>query len=150
MSGSLNKVIIVGNVCADPIVKSMQSGDKVANLTVATNESWKDKDGNKQEKAEFHRVVIFGRVAEIAERYLKKGSKVLIEGQLQTRKWQDKDGQDRYSTEVVVRGFAGNMTMLDSPGGSQGENQGGGYGGSQQNQSQGGGYDADLDSEIPF
>eukprot|EP00752_Nemacystus_decipiens_P000809 g809.t1 len=126
MSGSFNKVILIGNLGRDPEVRSMQNGDKVANLNIATSERWRDRDGNQQERTEWHRVVIFGRVAEIAERYLKKGSKVLIEGQLQTRKWQDQSGQDRYTTEVVVRGFGGNMTMLDSAGGGGG---GGGYGG---------------------
>ena len=170
MSGSLNKVILVGNLGRDPEVRSMQSGDKVANLAVATSERWKDRDGNQQERTEWHRVVIFGRVAEVAERYLRKGSKVLIEGQLQTRKWQDQSGQDRYSTEVVVRGFSGNMTMLDSrDGGSgggggfedrggRGDSYGGGYddygngGGSGSGSSGGGGrdYSADLDDEIPF
>jgi single-strand DNA-binding protein len=145
MSGSMNKVLILGNVCADPEVRTMQqSGDKVANMTVATNERWKDRDGNKQERAEFHRVVIFGRTAEIAERFMRKGSKVLIEGQLQTRKWQDQSGADRYSTEVVVRGYGGSMTMLD--GKQDGDGQRGddrGYGGGQS-------YTADLDDEIPF
>ena len=129
MSGSLNKVILVGNLGRDPEVRTMQSGDKVANLNIATSERWRDRDGNNQEKTEWHRVVIFGKVAEVAERYLKKGSKVLIEGQLQTRKWTDQSGQDRYTTEVVVRGFGGNMTMLDGPGGSGGGGGGGGYGG---------------------
>jgi len=170
MSGSLNKVILVGNLGRDPEVRSMQSGDKVANLAVATSERWKDRDGNQQERTEWHRVVIFGRVADVAERYLRKGSKVLIEGQLQTRKWQDQSGQDRYSTEVVVRGFSGNMTMLDSRDGGGGGGFGGGGGGGYDDRgrgdSYGGGYDdqgggsggggggrdysADLDDEIPF
>jgi single-strand DNA-binding protein len=144
MSGSFNKVIIIGNLGQDPDVRSMQSGDKVANLSVATSERWKDKDGNQQEKTEWHRVVIFGRIAEIAERFLRKGSKVLIEGQLETRKWQDQSGADRYSTEVVVRGYGGSMTMLDGkPDGDDRRGDDRGYGG-------GPSYTADLDSEIPF
>ncbi|MBP5855650.1 single-stranded DNA-binding protein [Marivibrio halodurans] len=175
MSGSLNKVILVGNLGRDPEVRTMQSGDKVANLNIATSERWRDRDGNNQEKTEWHRVVIFGKVAEIAERYLKKGSKVLIEGQLQTRKWTDQSGQDRYTTEVVVRGFGGNMTMLDGPGGSGGGSGGGGggYGGGPDDGFGGGGYGGgpgggsgggsggggrsggndysqDLDDDIPF
>ncbi|MDF1747609.1 MAG: single-stranded DNA-binding protein [Alphaproteobacteria bacterium] len=163
MSGSLNKVILVGNLGQDPDVRSMQNGDKVANLSIATSESWKDQSGQRQERTEWHRVVIFGRVAEIAERYLKKGSKVLIEGQLQTRKW-EKDGKTNYTTEVVVRGFNGNMTMLDTRegGGGGGYSGGGSRGGSDggyddrggPSSSSGGGsgrdYSADLDDEIPF
>ena len=164
MSGSLNKVILVGNLGLDPDVRSMQNGDKVANLSIATSENWKDQSGQRQERTEWHRVVIFGKVAEIAERYLKKGSKVLIEGQLQTRKW-EKDGKTNYTTEVVVRGFNGNMTMLDSRdgsgssgGGSRGGS-GGGYDGGYDDRGgpSGGGsggsgrdYSADLDDEIPF
>ncbi|MAO93883.1 MAG: single-stranded DNA-binding protein [Rhodospirillaceae bacterium] len=164
MSGSLNKVILVGNLGQDPDVRSMQNGDKVANLSIATSENWKDQSGQRQERTEWHRVVIFGKVAEIAERYLKKGSKVLIEGQLQTRKW-EKDGKTNYTTEVVVRGFNGNMTMLDSRdgsgssgGGSRGGS-GGGYDGGYDDRGgpSGGGsggsgrdYSADLDDEIPF
>ena len=174
MSGSLNKVILVGNLGNKPDVRSLQSGDKVANLSIATSERWKDRDGNQQERTEWHRVVIFGRTAEVAERYLDRGSKVLIEGQLQTRKWQDQSGQDRYTTEVVVRPYSGNMTMLDSRnaggggGGGYGGGyddrggSGGGYGGGYDDRGgsgggagggQGGGgrdYSADLDDEIPF
>ncbi|MDW3207528.1 MAG: single-stranded DNA-binding protein [Alphaproteobacteria bacterium] len=177
MSGSLNKVILVGNLGQDPDVRSLQSGDKVANLSVATNERWRDREGNNQERTEWHRVVIFGRTAEVAERFLKRGSKVLIEGQLQTRKWQGQDGQDRYTTEVVVRPYSGNMTMLDGReggGGSGGGGYGGGgpSGGGYDDGGYGGGYDdrggrpsgggsgggggggrdysADLDDEIPF
>jgi len=171
MSGSLNKVILVGNLGQDPDVRSMQNGDKVANLSIATSENWKDQSGQRQERTEWHRVVIFGKVAEIAERYLKKGSKVLIEGQLQTRKW-EKDGKTNYTTEVVVRGFNGNMTMLDSRDGSGGGGYGGGSSGGGSRGGSGGGYDggyddrggpsgggsggsgrdysADLDDEIPF
>ena len=165
MSGSLNKVILVGNLGQDPDVRSMQNGDKVANLSIATSENWKDQSGQRQERTEWHRVVIFGKVAEVAERYLKKGSKVLIEGQLQTRKW-EKDGKTNYTTEVVVRGFNGNMTMLDSRdgsggGGYGGGSSGGGYGGGSRGGSDDGyddrggpsggsgrDYSADLDDEI--
>ena len=157
MSGSLNKVILVGNLGRDPEVRNMQSGDKVANLNIATSERWRDRDGNNQEKTEWHRVVLFGKIAEVAERYLKKGSKVLIEGKLQTRKWTDQQGQEKYTTEIVVSGFGGNMTMLD------GRGEGGGMGGdsfggsSSGGDSFGGGSagggsygNADLDDEIPF
>ena len=113
MSG-VNKVIILGNLGKDPEVRFMPNGSGVANLTVATSETWKDKQtGEKKEKAEFHRVVMFGKLAEIAGEYLKKGSKVYIEGQLQTRKWQNQQGQDQYTTEIVVQGFNGTMQMLD-------------------------------------
>ncbi|HEB82147.1 MAG TPA: single-stranded DNA-binding protein [Gammaproteobacteria bacterium] len=113
----VNKVILIGNLGADPEVKYMPSGDAVANLSLATSESWKDKNtGEMKEKTEWHRVVLFGKLAEVAGQYLKKGSKVYIEGQLQTRKWQGQDGQDRYTTEVVVRGFNGVMQMLDGRG----------------------------------
>jgi len=117
----VNKVILVGNLGKDPEVKYMPSGDAVANLTLATSDSWKDKSsGEKKEKTEWHRVVFFGKLAEIAGQYLKKGSKIYVEGQLQTRKWQGQDGQDRYTTEVVVRGFNGTMQMLDGRGGEGG------------------------------
>lgn len=112
-SRGINKVIIVGNLGGDPEVKYMPSGDAVANLTVATSESWKDKaTGEQKEKTEWHRVAIFGKLAEIAGEYLRKGSQVYLEGQLQTRKWQDQQGNDRYSTEVVLQGFNGVMQML--------------------------------------
>lgn len=173
MSGSLNKVILIGNLGNDPDVRSLQSGDKVCNLSMATSERWRDRDGNQQERTEWHRVVIFGRTAEIAERFLKRGSKILIEGQLQTRKWQDQSGQDRYTTEVVVRPYSGQMTMLDgrdgggsgggyAGGGASGGPSGSGYDdrgdpsgsafGSGQGSGQGSGrdYSADLDDEIPF
>ena len=149
MSGSLNKVILVGNLGRDPEIRSMQNGDKVANLNIATSENWKDRDGNRQTKTEWHRVVIFGKIAEVCERYLKKGSKVLIEGKLVTRKWVDQNNNDKYTTEVVVSGFNGGMTMLDSRGGDgQSNSGGGGYGGGQSNNNQsnnnqsnnGGGY----------
>lgn len=110
----VNKVIIIGNLGRDPEIRHMQNGNKVANLRIATSESWKDKQtGEKREKTEWHSVVIFGALAEIAEKYTKKGSKVYLQGSLQTRKWQDQSGQDRYSTEVVVQGFGGEMVLLD-------------------------------------
>lgn len=113
---SINKVILIGNLGADPEVRSLDNGNKVANLRVATTESWKDKTtGEKKEKTEWHRVVIFGPVAEVAESYLSKGSKVYLEGALQTRKWVDSDGNERFSTEVVLQGFSSRMIMLDSP-----------------------------------
>lgn len=129
-SRGINKVIIVGNLGNDPEVKYMPSGSAVANLTVATSESWKDKNtGEQKEKTEWHRVAIFGKLAEIAGEYLRKGSQVYLEGQLQTRKWQDQQGQDRYTTEVVIQGFNGVMQML---GGKQGTQQQEGWGQPQQ------------------
>lgn len=129
-SRGINKVIIVGNLGNDPEVKYMPSGSAVANLTVATSESWKDKNtGESKEKTEWHRVAIFGKLAEIAGEYLRKGSQVYLEGQLQTRKWQDQQGQDRYTTEVVIQGFSGVMQML---GGKQGTQQQEGWGQPQQ------------------
>ncbi|OGS47818.1 MAG: single-stranded DNA-binding protein [Erythrobacter sp. RIFCSPHIGHO2_12_FULL_63_10] len=170
MAGSLNKVMLIGNLGADPEVRTFQNGGKVCNLRVATSESWKDKtSGERQERTEWHTVAIFNEgLAGVAERYLKKGSKVYLEGQLQTRKWQDQQGNDRYSTEVVLRGPNSVMTMLDGApggsggGGSRGGGSGGGSGGWNQGnggsggqgsggQSSGGGsnYD-DLDDDIPF
>lgn len=116
MAGSVNKVILVGNLGKDPECRTMQNGGKVANLSLATSENWKDKaTGEKKEKTEWHRVVAFGPLADIAEKYLKKGSKIYVSGQLQTRKWADKDGADKYSTEVVLQGHGGELTMLDAP-----------------------------------
>jgi len=116
MSNGVNKVLIIGNLGSDPEIKYTKAGDPVANLSIATSESWKDKNsGDLQEKVEWHRVVMFSRLAEIAEQYLKKGSKVFVEGKLQTRKWQDQEGKDRYTTEVVAK----EMTMLDSRSTSQ-------------------------------
>ena len=128
MAGSVNKVILVGNLGADPEIRRTQDGRPVANLRVATSESWKDKvTGERKERTEWHRVVIFNEnLCRIAEQYLKKGSKVFIEGQLQTRKWQDQSGQDRYSTEVVLQGFRGELTLLDRAGGAGGGAGGGG------------------------
>jgi single-strand DNA-binding protein len=122
MAGSVNKVILVGNLGADPEIRRTQDGRPVANLRLATSESWRDKaTGERKEKTEWHRVVIFNEnLCRIAEQYLKKGSKVYIEGQLQTRKWQDQSGQDRYSTEVVLQGFRGELTLLDRAGGAGG------------------------------
>ncbi|MDO8360810.1 MAG: single-stranded DNA-binding protein [Devosia sp.] len=122
MAGSVNKVILVGNLGADPEVRTLPSGNKVVNLSVATSDSWRDKNsGERKEKTEWHRVVIFSEgLAKVAEQYLKKGAKVYLEGQLQTRKWQDQSGQDKYSTEVVLQGFNSNLTMLDGRGDSEG------------------------------
>ena len=163
MAGSVNKVIIVGNLGRDPEVRSFQNGGKVCNLTVATSENWRDKNtGERREKTEWHRVAIFSEgLVRVAEQYLRKGSKVYIEGQLETRKWQDQNGQDRYSTEVVLRGYNSNLTMLDGRNdGGGGMGGGGGYdrggddfgggGGQVGGGSQGGGFRNDLDDEIPF
>ena len=145
---SVNKVIIIGNLGADPEVRSFQNGGKVCNLRLATSETWKDKNtGEKREKTEWHTVAIFQEgLVRIAEQYLKKGSKVYIEGKLQTRKWQDQSGAGRYSTEIVLQGFDGTLTMLDGKSEGGGQSQGGG---------QSGGYQApppsdDMDDEIPF
>jgi single-strand DNA-binding protein len=153
MAGSVNKVILVGNLGRDPEVRSTQDGTKVANLSLATSETWRDRNtGERRERTEWHRVVIFNeRLADVAEKYLRKGSKIYVEGQLQTRKWTDQNGQDRYSTEVVLQRFRGELTMLDSRGGEGGGDFGGGgrgqdYGGGSGGSSGGG----DLDDEIPF
>lgn len=117
MAGSVNKVILIGNLARDPETKTMQNGGKVTNLTIVTSEQWKDKGtGERKEKAEFHRVVIFGNLAEIAEKYLKKGSKAYVSGSLQTRKWTDQSGAEKYSTEVVLQQFGGELTLLDAKG----------------------------------
>src|SRR5687768_17761574 len=121
----VNKVILVGNLGDDPESRSFSNGGEVVNLRVATSETWKDRDGNRQERTEWHRVVIFNEnLGRVAKQYLKKGSKVYLEGQLQTRKWQDNSGQDKYSTEVVLQGFNSNLTMLDGRGEGGGENAG--------------------------
>ncbi|WP_066710886.1 single-stranded DNA-binding protein, partial [Sphingomonas adhaesiva] len=146
MAGSVNKVILVGNLGRDPESRSFQNGGKVVNLRIATSESWKDRNtGERKEKTEWHSVAIFNEgLANVAERFLRKGSKVYIEGQLQTRKWQDQNGQDRYSTEVVLQGFNSVLTMLDGPGGGNGGGGGGGarddFGGGDDFGSSGGGY----------
>ncbi|MGQ0528159.1 MAG: single-stranded DNA-binding protein [Alphaproteobacteria bacterium] len=154
MAGSVNKVIIVGNLGKDPEVRSMQSGDEVVNLSIATSESWKDKaTGERKEKSEWHRVVIWNQgLVKIAKSYLKKGAKVYIEGQLETRKWTDKDGVEKYSTEVVLRPYRGELTMLDSKGGGGGSSfqDNGGGGGGFENKSSGSGGGNDFDDEIPF
>ncbi|MFQ6017238.1 MAG: single-stranded DNA-binding protein [Kiloniellaceae bacterium] len=155
MAGSVNKVILVGNLGRDPEIRSTQDGTPVGNLSVATSESWRDKNtGERRERTEWHRVVIFNeRLVEIAEKYLRKGSKVYIEGQLQTRKWQDQSGADRYTTEVVLNRFRGELTMLDSRAATEGGQDYGGDttggdtpGGGGETPSGGG----DLDDEIPF
>jgi single-strand DNA-binding protein len=171
MAGSLNKVMLIGNLGADPEVRTFSNGGKVANLRIATSETWKDKTtGERQERTQWHNVAIFNEaLVGIAERYLRKGSKVYVEGQLETRKWQDQSGQDRYTTEVVLRPYNGNLTMLDgapggggmSGGGMSGGGGGGragagapGYGGGApagggfDSGPAGGGYD-DLDDDIP-
>ncbi|KZE11688.1 MULTISPECIES: single-stranded DNA-binding protein [Sphingomonas] len=147
MAGSVNKVILVGNLGRDPESRSFQNGGKVVNLRIATSESWKDRNsGERKEKTEWHSVAIFNEgLANVAERFLRKGSKVYIEGQLQTRKWQDQNGQDKYSTEIVLQGFNSVLTMLDGPGGGQGGgggNRGGGDfgGGDDFGGGSGGGY----------
>ncbi|MBA4761928.1 single-stranded DNA-binding protein [Sphingomonas sp.] len=131
MAGSVNKVILVGNLGRDPESRSFSNGGKVVELRVATSESWKDRNsGEKKERTEWHTVKLFSEgLANVAERYLRKGSKVYLEGQLQTRKWQDQQGQDRYSTEIVLQGFDAKLVMLDGPGGGQGGGMGGGGGG---------------------
>ncbi len=164
MAGSVNKVILVGNLGRDPEVRTFQNGGKVCNLRIATSENWKDRNtGERREKTEWHSVAIFSEpLARIAEQYLRKGSKVYLEGQLETRKWQDQSGQDRYSTEVVLRPYKGELTLLDGRGeggggggGGYDDRSSGGYGGSSGGSggaSGGGGghgYD-DLDDEIPF
>lgn len=128
MSGSVNKVILVGNLGADPEVRSLPSGSPVVNLRIATSERWRDRNsGEQRERTEWHRVVIFNEgLAKVAQNYLKKGAKVYIEGQLQTRKW-EKDGQDQYTTEIVLQGFNSTLTMLDGRGGGDGDSQSGGY-----------------------
>ncbi|HEY2070192.1 MAG TPA: single-stranded DNA-binding protein [Rhizomicrobium sp.] len=154
MAGSVNKVILVGNLGKDPEVRRMQSGEPVVNLSLATSENWRDKaSGERKEKTEWHRVVIFNpNLAEVAEKYLRKGSKVYVEGQLSTRKWTDKDGAEKYSTEVVLNKFRGELTMLDTKGGDAGGSGGGG-----DRAPRGGGGEApanfdrgDMDDEIPF
>ena len=173
MAGSVNKVILVGNLGADPEIRRLNSGDPVVNLRIATSESWRDKNsGERKEKTEWHNVVIFNdNLAKVAEQYLKKGMKVYIEGQLQTRKWQDQSGQDRYTTEVVLQKFRGELQMLDARGQGGGDQVGysggqgrggsdfgysgagddfGGRGGGSGGRSGGGGSSRDLDDEIPF
>jgi single-strand DNA-binding protein len=152
MAGSVNKVILVGNLGKDPEVRRMQSGDPVVNLSLATSETWRDKaSGERKEKTEWHRVVIFNKnLAEIAEKYLRKGAKVYVEGSLQTRKWTDKDGQDKYSTEIVLQNFRGELTMLDSKGEGGGGGGRGAYGGGAAESPASFDRGSDMDDEIPF
>jgi single-strand DNA-binding protein len=174
MAGSVNKVILVGNLGADPEIRRLNSGDQIANLRIATSESWRDRQtGERKDRTEWHSVVIFNEnLAKVAEQYLKKGAKVYIEGALQTRKWQDQNGNERYSTEVVLQKFRGELQMLDSrgEGGDQGRSFDRGSSGGGRNQMSdysgggdfgssgpsssggggGGGFSRDLDDEIPF
>ncbi|MBO0902387.1 single-stranded DNA-binding protein [Jiella sonneratiae] len=169
MAGSVNKVILVGNLGADPEIRRLNSGDAVANLRIATSENWRDKSsGERRERTEWHNVVIFNEnLVKVAEQFLKKGSKVYIEGQLQTRSWDDQSGQKRYTTEVVLQRFRGDLQMLDSRGDGEGggggsrggggyerggSDRGGGYGGGDRDRGDygGGGRSNDLDDEIPF
>jgi single-strand DNA-binding protein len=163
----VNKVILVGNLGDDPEVRSLNNGGEVVNLRVATSENWKDRDGNRQERTEWHRVVIFNEnLGRVAKSYLKKGSKVYLEGQIQTRKWTDQSGADRYSTEIVLQRFRGELVLLDSRGGGGG---GGGFGGGddygdsfggssdfgtpaprQQQRPAPASFDTDLDDDVPF
>ncbi|UZE47097.1 single-stranded DNA-binding protein [Rhodopseudomonas sp. P2A-2r] len=170
MAGSVNKVILVGNLGKDPEVRRMQNGNPVVNLTVATSDTWRDKaTGERKEKTEWHRVVIFSEgLAKVAEQYLKKGAKVYIEGALQTRKWTDPQGVEKYSTEIVLQGFNSTLTMLDGKGGGAGAGGGDNYGGDMGGDfgasspssapprraavaaSSGGGRSSDMDDDIPF
>jgi single-strand DNA-binding protein len=168
MAGSVNKVILIGNLGRDPEVRSFQNGGKVVNLRIATSETWRDKQsGERKERTEWHSVAIFNEgIAKIAEQYLKKGSTVYIEGALETRKWQDQSGQDKYTTEIVLRPYNGNLTLLggrdggsggggggggyDDRGGYDDAGQGSGYGGGSRGGSAGGGGRSDMDDEIPF
>lgn len=177
MSGSVNKVILIGNLGADPEVRSFANGGKVANLRLATTETWKDRNsGEKQERTDWHTVAVFGDgLAGVAERFLRKGSKIYVEGQLRTRKWQDQQGNDRYTTEVVLQGPGAVLTMLDSAqgrggggggggggdfggGGSRGGSSGGSSGGGSRGFNDGGsssgwgggGFDDDLNDDVPF
>lgn len=163
MAGSVNKVILIGNLGRDPEVRNFQNGGKVCNLRIATSENWKDRNtGERRERTEWHTVAIFSEpLVRIAEQYLRKGSKVYIEGQLETRKWQDQSGQDRYSTEIVLRPYRGELTLLDARGGGGGGGGGNDYGGGSSGGDYGGGYDSgpssggsapsrDYDDEIPF
>ena len=160
MAGSVNKVILVGNLGRDPEIRTLNSGDRVANLRIATSESWRDKaTGERKEKTEWHQVVIFNEnIVRVAEQYLRKGSTVYVEGALQTRKWTDQSGAEKYSTEVVLQKFRGELTMLDGRGGAEtgesygGSEHGGGFQPGPANRSSGPRetFSADLDDEIPF
>jgi len=156
----VNKVILVGNLGADPEARSLNNGGEVVNMRVATSEQWKDRDGNRQERTEWHNVVIFNEnLGRVAKSYLRKGSKVYLEGQIQTRKWTDQSGNDRYTTEIVLQRFRGELVLLDSAGGGRGgdfgDDTGGGYasgGGASRPQSrpQPAAFDTDLDDDVPF
>ena len=160
----VNKVILVGNLGADPEARSLNNGGEVVNMRIATSESWKDRDGNRQERTEWHNVVIFNEnLGKVAKNYLRKGSKVYLEGQIQTRKWQDQNGNDKYTTEVVLQRFRGELVLLDARGEGGGGSFGGGddYGSSSGGGFAGGGskpqsrpqpaaFDTDLDDDVPF
>jgi single-strand DNA-binding protein len=159
----VNKVILVGNLGADPEARSLNNGGEVVNMRVATSESWKDRDGNRQERTEWHNVVIFNEnLGKVAKNYLRKGSKVYLEGQIQTRKWTDQSGNDRYTTEIVLQRFRGELVLLDSReggsggsfagGGGYGDDFGGGSGGGSKTQQrpQPAAFDTDLDDDVPF
>jgi single-strand DNA-binding protein len=160
MAGSVNKVILVGNLGRDPEIKSFPSGDKIANFSIATSDTWRDRNtGERKEKTEWHNIVVRGEgLVKVVENYVKKGSKLYIEGSLQTRKWQDKDGNDRYTTEVVISGFGGNLTMLDgrsgggaSSGGSDYEAAGFGGGAQREIAGEKQSFNSnDIDDDIPF
>lgn len=153
MAGSINKVILVGNLGRDPEIRSTQDGREIANLAVATSESWKDRNtGERKEKTEWHRVVIFNEgLVNVVKQYLKKGSKVYLEGQLQTRKWTDQSGVEKYSTEVVLQGFSSNLTMLDGRSGGSADNSNYTPAAASSGSSHGGSAPAELlDDEIPF
>jgi len=168
MAGSVNKVILIGNLGADPEIRTLNSGDRVCNLRIATSETWRDRgSGERKERTEWHRVVIFNdNLVKVAESYLRKGSKVYVEGAIQTRKWTDQSGQEKFSTEVVLQKFRGELTMLDGKGEGAGDRDEGGYGGGYSGGGSGGGgfssgprqqssapredFSADLDDEIPF
>ena len=160
----VNKVILVGNLGADPESRSLNNGSEVVNMRIATSENWKDRDGNRQERTEWHNVVIFNEnLGRVAKNYLRKGSKVYLEGQLQTRKWTDQNGNDKYTTEVVLQRFRGELVLLDSREGGSGGGYGGGGGGNYGDDFGGGGagskpqqrpqpaaFDTDLDDDVPF
>ena len=159
MAGSVNKVILIGNLGQDPEVKSFQNGGRIANLRIATSENWKDKNtGERKERTEWHTVVLQSEgLVGVAERYLRKGSKVYIEGSLRTRKWQDQSGNDRYTTEIVLQKFRGELVLLDARG--EGGGSGGGFGGDDygssgsskpQSRPQPAAFDSDLDDDVPF
>jgi single-strand DNA-binding protein len=161
MAGSVNKVILIGNLGADPEIRSLTSGDRVANLRIATSESWRDRtSGERKEKTEWHRVVVFNEnIVKVCENYLRKGAKVYIEGSLQTRKYQDNSGAERFSTEIVLQKFRGELTMLDGRSGDAEQGDAGGYSGGFSSGPRSGGagagrpredFSADLDDEIPF